>query len=277
MSCEEGTAADMQYQLDSEGLRDLMMAGYSTLVHVTKAKDPLVPRKCDACAPPSATFLKGPLLAAFACMAIPGGAGRPIGVLGTLGKILASTSEAMRGLLVVNVRDWEGRMWGRGPPRPCVLAVRPPHNSFMAIGNAATMSKGKSDAIIYPTLGPEHAPMGDLRKDRSPGLHPLVVPWRRPHRRQPGYRHRHGCTSRAKALWATASGLVSRNVTGTHLRRHKMGTSVHQLVGNSRCLGASAASVRERQSCQWRLKRLQEQDDARRAAAAAAPGTRTPT
>ncbi len=278
VTSEETTASDMQDQLDTEGLENLMLADNSTLAHAIGAEGLRRPRGCDACAPPIATLLKGPLLAAYARLATPWGAGRNIVVLGTLGKFLAGTGTAMRVLLVVNVMKWEGRMRGWGTPRHSDLAARPPHNYFLAIVDAAAMSKGSRDASVFAPLEPAHATMGGPQKDRSPGTCPLAASWRRPHRRQLGCRHPPGCTSRAKALWAMASGSKSRNGKLPKLHRDKTGTSVHQLVGSSRCLGASAASLRgRRQLRQRRLRRRQVPGGAKRAAAAAAPGTRTPT
>ncbi len=167
--CMEVADSDMQHQVDAEGLEDMMLVDASTLSDMTRAKSPLRLRECNTCATPVTTPLKGSSFATFARVATPWGAGRNLGVSGNLGKFLAGTSMSRRLLVVVMIVKWEGRMWGRGPPRSCDLAARLPNNCILVIVDAATRRKGDCAASDIAPLEPKDATRSDLQEDRSPG------------------------------------------------------------------------------------------------------------
>ncbi len=272
-----GTAANMPNQLDSEGLRNLMMMAPSMLMRVMKLKDLMMTLGSNACAIRIMTLLEGPLFAAFACLATPRGEGKPTGVVGTLRRTLVGTTTAARAILAVNVGSRVGRMWGWGPPPRCDFSVLQPRNCLLLVGRAARTVWGNSVAVGLPAMLPERALMGVLQRLRGRGLHLQRDLWTRSSRRQPGSRPRPGCTFRTRAWWATASGLVPQIGMGKHLLRHRIGSSMLQFVGNSTCLGALAESNQERLPIQWRAERLQRRDVAGRHLAAVPTGTRTRT
>ncbi len=167
-------------------------------------------------------------------------------------------------------------MWGwETPPRRNFDDLLP-HSCCLVIGRAARVTQLSSVAIGILARLPEDASIGDLRRLHS-GCTAMVMGFRiSSTRRQPGFPRRPGSTSRTWAWWAMGSGSPMRMGAAASTIRVRNGFTVHQLEGNSRCLGAQAGSPWVRLLPQGRTLSLLGCDVARRLAAGMPSGTPTP-
>ncbi len=165
----------VQGQVNAEGHVHMLLADASTMMHMRMTKGPMRLRECDTHDSPYMTLPENPSSATFTCMATPWGAGRNIGVWGTLVKFHAGACRLLGIFIAVDLAEREGRMLGRGPTRLRDLAARLPFRCSMGIVDAAMRRKGDRDASTFVPLVPTDAPMNDPLADRSQGPRPLVL------------------------------------------------------------------------------------------------------
>ncbi len=139
------------------------------------------------------------------------------------------------------------------------------------------MSRLGRDAIGPLAKTHEDATVDDLTKSRSQGHQPLKDTEGSSTRRQRGSHHRHGCTCRTWAWWATVSESTMMKAEWRRISTHWNGIVTHQFEGSHLCLGASAVHLRRRPRLQGQTVRLRGRDVAEPRAEEMPPGMRTPT
>ncbi len=157
----------MRNQVNAQGHVYEMLVLATTLMRKRTSEGPMRLRESDTRAPSYVTLPENPSPATFTRMATPWGAGRNIGVWGTLVKFHAGACRLLGIFIAVDLAEREGRMLGRGPTRLRDLAARPTTRCCMGVVDAALRSKGNRDASISVLQGLMDAPRGDLQADYS--------------------------------------------------------------------------------------------------------------